>query len=119
MTKTIESYTAYLASRIETYQAEIRKFADKLVEDPAHHFEWADSAMKTAADLKVCLFVQNGVKRMSDDHSVEEIEAEIRRIALAEAMRRAGDSSHSTSDSHNTMQRYLLNAWARWAEASI
>ena len=97
---------AELTSTKKYAEGRIAKFQEKLADDPAYAFSWADGAMSAAAEAKVCEFVLAVLEN-------EEVTVEhVRKEATAMTMRAARYPASSSSEVSNAMERKIGAAWA-------
>ena len=98
---------AELTSTKKYAEGRIAKFQEKLADDPAYAFSWADGAMSAAAEAKVCEFVLAVLEN-------EEVTVEhVRKEATAMTMRAARYPASSSSEVSNAMERKIGAAWAK------
>ena len=94
-----------LESTIEGCEASIRKFAEKLINDPAYTLSWGTDSFKTAAELKVYKQVLNA---FNDGATLEQVKSSL----MDRVLNKAKYPAQSTSPCSNLMETYELAAYA-------
>tara|TARA_R110000822_G_C15275303_1_gene489613 strand:+ start:377 stop:748 length:372 start_codon:yes stop_codon:yes gene_type:complete len=103
-----------ITSMKENAEIDIKKFAEKLLDDPFYQFTWADAAMEKAAIYKVArIVIKQYEKGISGMFEQELIINEIKNDLLQEIICKSNYPESSSSSSSNTMARYELVAFTR------
>lgn len=83
MNNPLATLRAHSAVVVATSRKAIKQFADKLINDPAHTFGWADNAYYAAAQLKMYAALEDALGRMIDG----EMKINGRDVTILEALR--------------------------------
>lgn len=96
-----------LESTIDSCQASIEKFAEKLVKDPAYTLSWGTDSFSTAAQLKVAKMVHAALT----DEKPCTMQA-VKDTLLDRVLHKSKYPAQSTSPCSNLMETYELAAYA-------
>lgn len=110
--KTMQNLTWNVQGVIESAEATLKSFTEKLAKDPSYELSWGGDAFRAAARLKVFKSVQTYLNDQ-DKLAADEVKIEnVRKEAYNNVIRGAKHPARSTSPCSNLMEQEVTVAWS-------
>jgi hypothetical protein len=111
----IKRLIAELDRYISKEERDLVKWMGTLTSHPRYAFEWGDAAFQTAANLEIANHVRIWAAKAEED-GINLLEDAVRDEMAKEFMRRASKIGGSTNASHNLMEKFYVEALARFLD---